>query len=341
MALRLEVGPGGSGKTRLMIEAARVLTAEHGWESFVYSSAPDALAKFEVLRRSGKNCFVVVDYAETRPSDVVDLARAALSGPRAGKVRLALLARNAGAWWERLADGTDGDLKLVLESPSSKTGPYRIDEERVSLDLRPQVFGDALKAFATKKGLPTPEGTIPDLASEHFGEVLFIHLAALAKLRGQGPNDDKALIDHALGHERAYWRRMLGECGIKEARLDDLGQVVAHLTLIGGTRTAKESREVIEKTPRLKGVPGELVQAIFDLLRRMYQNHGGISGLLPDLLGERLVALALDQDDGLLDIALGAEASSETARQSLTVLARIAQRFPEEGRWLAGALAGC
>ena len=92
---------------------------------------------------------------------------------------------------------------------------------------------------------------------------------------------------------------------------------------------------MIEKTPRLQGVPREIVQAIFDLLRRMYPNHGGISGLLPDLLGERLVALALDQDDELLDVCLGAQASSETARRSLTLLARLAQRFPEDGRgWL-------
>ena len=150
--------------------------------------------------------------------------------------------------------------------------------------------------------------------------------------------NDKELIDHALGHERAYWRRMLSEHGIDESRLPDLEQVVAHLTLIGGTRTAKESREVIERTPRLRGAPLELVEASFGLLRRMYPNNGGISGLLPDLLGERLVALALDQDDGLLDVCLDAQASSQTARRSLTLLARLAQRFPEEGRWLAEAL---
>ncbi len=40
VALRLEVGPGGSGKTRLMIEASRLLKAEHGWEStFLFQRA--------------------------------------------------------------------------------------------------------------------------------------------------------------------------------------------------------------------------------------------------------------------------------------------------------------
>jgi tetratricopeptide (TPR) repeat protein len=95
---------------------------------------------------------------------------------------------------------------------------------------------------------------------------------------------------------------------------------------------------VIGRTPRLHREPHELLQAIFDLLRSMYPNHGGISGLLPDLLGERLVALALDQDDELLDVCVGPLASSETARRSLTLLTRLAQRFPEEGRWLAETL---
>ena len=131
VALRLQVGPGGSGKTRLMIEASRRLEAEHGWVSGFCFSAPDALPKLEALLGSDKNCIVVVDYAETRPGDVVALARAALGERGTGKVRLALVARNAGAWWKRLADGKDGILKAVLESPNSKTGPYRIDQERV------------------------------------------------------------------------------------------------------------------------------------------------------------------------------------------------------------------
>ena len=241
VALRLQVGPGGSGKTRLMIEASRRLEAEHGWVSGFCSSAPDALPKLEALLGSGGNCIVVVDYAETRPGDVVALARAALGERCTGKVRLALVARNAGAWWERLADGKDGILKAVLESPNSKTGPYRIDQERVPVGVRAAVFEEALSAFAARKGMPAPDCGCPNLASDPFGEVLFIHLAALAKLRGQAADGDKELIDHAVGHERAYWRRMLSERGIDEARLDDLEQVIALLTLIGGTVTAKDS----------------------------------------------------------------------------------------------------
>ena len=123
VALRLQVGPGGSGKTRLMFEAARQLQIEHGWEAALLSSATDAVHELEPVLASGKNCFVVVDYAETRPADVVALARAAVSKECTGKVRLALLARNPGAWWERLSDDTDGALKAVLESPAARPGP--------------------------------------------------------------------------------------------------------------------------------------------------------------------------------------------------------------------------
>ena len=188
VALRLQVGPVGSGKTRLMIEASRRLQAEHGWECDFHSSAPDELPKLEASLASGKNCFVVVDYAETRPSEVIALARATLGERCTGKVRIALLARNAGPWWERLADGTDGVLKSVLDSPRSKTGPYRI-EEQVPADVRPAVFEEALTAFARAKGVPVPDHGCPDLAGDPFGEVLFIHLAALANLRGQAANE--------------------------------------------------------------------------------------------------------------------------------------------------------
>ena len=174
VALRLDVGPGGSGKTRLMIEACRRLKGEHGWESALLASAPDALASLEALLGSGRHCIVVVDYAETRPGDVVALARAALGVRCTGKVRLALLARNAGAWWERLADGEEGVLKAVLESPSSKTGPYRIDEERVPVGGRAAVFEEALRAYAAKKGMPVPDGGRPNLTTRSERSCSFI-----------------------------------------------------------------------------------------------------------------------------------------------------------------------
>jgi hypothetical protein len=100
-----------------------------------------------------------------------------------------LLAREGGDWWDHLADAAGGDpaAAAILRGLETKTGPYRMAEERIEKDDRAAIFHQALGDFANNKNAAVPAIPAPDLSEEVFGNPLFIHLAALANLRGR-PN---------------------------------------------------------------------------------------------------------------------------------------------------------
>lgn len=110
---RLVHGPGGLGKTRLMIEVAEVLTRAHGWlAGFVprelgsarQQRPDDAFERLILGGTDAKGLMLVVDYAEARQEDVIWLADRLVR--RAEMVtepaRLVLLSRGAGTWWREL-----------------------------------------------------------------------------------------------------------------------------------------------------------------------------------------------------------------------------------------------
>src|SRR4030095_1501538 len=214
-----------------------------------------------------------------------------------------------------------------------------MSEVDIDPDERPAIFREALAAFAAKTGREVPPISTPDLSAAFFQHVLFIHLAALAAVRGRAITDQKELLLDTLRHEREYWRRAFGEAVIDAQYLDGFEQLLALLTLIGGTRSAAETRQIIKLTPRLRGIAPLLQDRIFDLLRPFYGRDGGARGVEPDLLGERLVSDALDRDDELLDVVFTpANNTSERRRYAYTVLTRLARQDQHEQRWLRKAL---
>jgi hypothetical protein len=111
-SVRLFVGPGGSGKTRLFIEWANDLR-QRGWHAG-FLSDPVTSAGIEALLASQLQTLIVVDYAESHP-DLLGLLRRVASRPaRAGTLlRIALLARQIGDWWESLRT-QDADVSHLL-----------------------------------------------------------------------------------------------------------------------------------------------------------------------------------------------------------------------------------
>ena len=112
IALRLHTGAGGSGKTRLMLELCQRMDASWCKGFLVSNLKIDQLKKHfsELLARHSK-LLVVVDYAETRRNEVaalVEMAQASILKNTGQHLRLVLLARDAGDWWERMAPITPG-----------------------------------------------------------------------------------------------------------------------------------------------------------------------------------------------------------------------------------------
>ncbi len=187
-------------------------------------------------------------------------------------MRLVLLAREGGDWWDRLSDAAEKDkaVAAILSGFQTKTGPYRMQNERIEIADREGLFRDALEDFAAFKGVPLPSTPAPDLSNDLFGNPLFIHLSALVHLRGGSSVDDKELLATAVGHERSYWRQLLASEGLPDDALPSLEQAMALLTLFGGKRSAKEAKDAIARTPRLGEGDAAFRTRVFDGLRRLY-----------------------------------------------------------------------
>src|SRR5262249_24007685 len=113
-------GPGGLGKTRLMIEVVHEL-AKEGWlAGFVDRNTllhPSRGPQLENLIRAGRDArglLLVLDYAEGRSDEVKAVARLMLERERAGRppARLVLLARAVSDWWRELS--ADPDVAVVF-----------------------------------------------------------------------------------------------------------------------------------------------------------------------------------------------------------------------------------
>ena len=154
---RLIHGSGGLGKTRLLIEVADKLR-KAGW-SAGFLARPDAADDAEKRERRAKalshliggasddGLLLVMDYAEARSDEIVHIARAIQSRPIDDKrpIRLVLLTRGAGAWWERLTED-EPEVQALMSGPRGLdareldglgTGHERLD-----------LFVAAVRAFA-------------------------------------------------------------------------------------------------------------------------------------------------------------------------------------------------
>lgn len=300
--LRLQAGEGGAGKTRLLIEVCHQLERSHGWHAGFIERSESVISGISELLKDRKPSLIVLDYAESRTNEIVEITKNVLRTSNAPPVRLVLLAREGGDWWDRLADasGNDQAVSAILRGHVTKTGPYRMAAERIEGADRGVIFAEALYDFAMSKGMQPPSVSQPDLSDNLFGNPLFIHLSALSHLRGQPSINDKELLGMALGHERSYWRQLLEADGLIELQ-PALEQAVALLTLCGPKRTAKDAKAILAKTPRLREVAPATLLKLFDVLRRLYPLEGGLVGLQPDVLGETLVSEELAKDDELLD----------------------------------------
>src|SRR5205823_9180178 len=111
---------GGMGKTRLFLETCQRMQ-RRGWRAgfLIASEAAHATADlWGALVDQGQPLLVVVDYAESRRAELVALLSAADRSPH-GRVRVVLLARAAGDWWEELKRAGDG-VGDLMQGPAAR-----------------------------------------------------------------------------------------------------------------------------------------------------------------------------------------------------------------------------
>ncbi|MDB4873248.1 MAG: repeat-containing protein, partial [Gemmatimonadales bacterium] len=112
--LWLVTGPGGVGKTRLALELAEELRAG-GWRCETTMVPGGEVEQVRAAHALGGRSLLVVDYAETRAGlgqMLVEVARL-VAREAAGGVRVLLVARQAGEWWDLLGAGVPAVRALV------------------------------------------------------------------------------------------------------------------------------------------------------------------------------------------------------------------------------------
>jgi hypothetical protein len=332
-AVRLYVGAGGVGKTRLMRELCKQKQRE-GWQvGFLVGRIPDD-ADYTLLPDPTRPTLMVVDYAETRTDvlgELINTVERQVNSERGQPFRVVLLARTAGDWWDNAKLNVDSQLPDPFDViPLAKT--YRKD-----------TFKQAASAFAERLAQEAVTD-IPlhiKLNDDPFGRVLLIHMQALlvvtqADTTGQQDSEGIDILDNVLALEQRYWTSVHELLGGKE-QAEKVMMRLLSLATLGYALTDEhvaDLREKKESFARLQELDSEV---FIEQLSNLYvETSALLPPLEPDLLGEHLIEKTLLRSGkvspvGKELIALTFHSAEPPAsyQQGLDVLVRLAARRGE------------
>ena len=325
--LRLLTGPGGVGKSRLAVELGKRLGKAWGVLEVGDDAEADALSRWRAVEH--RKVLVVVDYAETR-TGLSDLLQE-VSSDEGRRVRVLLLARSAGDWWQRLSAGPPRVRQMVAAA-----GADGIDlSEQITTDKSEHdLVTQAISYFATALNVPTPQHFEVDLG-EGPHRILDLHAAALVVVlrslrRGDGVVNVRAedVLEELLGHERRYWVQSAQEHGLLQGPSGLNARTIERTVAAGTLLGARDRNQAAEVAGRVPG--GVTSTKVADWLRELYppdDEHEWLGRLRPDRLAELHVTRQLSDSDELLTACLK-DLDERQGRRALVTLARAAQELP-------------
>ena len=265
---------GGTGKTRLALELARQLRFDDWQAGFLSWDADDAPGfALDELLGAQRDLLIIVDYAQTRREIIEDVLRRLARHPVACRRRVLLLARTAGEWWDGLRT-RDGDVRDLFKRLGGASIEQQLGSLAASAEERERAFKAAREALANRLGLEA-DLPLPDLTLPHFAQALFLHIAAVASLRGERPGTEKELLDGVLDREEGTWRKALDAVGLPTAQFfEPFAQGAALLTLAGGAATAAEARSVLRRVPTLTDQLNTTLETPIEILASLYPGSG-------------------------------------------------------------------
>jgi tetratricopeptide (TPR) repeat protein len=312
--VRLVVGAGGVGKTRLALHLGEYLKS-CGWSVMVVAAGKEAVALPTTRATTRRSIFLIVDYAETR-TDLVGLLRSVAGHP--DHVRVLLIARSVGDWWWHLRSDVAAVRGLVRAYPPLMLSA-QVDSARRPVEL----VHAAVPHFAAVLNVRAPtqiEVTVPDEVP-----LLVLHAAALlAVLRSQDHHAaagqlvaDLGVLDELLGHERRHWEHSANRAGLGHLSPAVLQRAVAVACLFGAVDEA-EGAKVLRRVPNLRD-DESLRRNVARWLRQLYPPGSGYWGSLqPELVAEaHVIEQLVDCPELIKDLP---ELRTEQTYQMLTVL---------------------
>ena len=337
--LRLATGPGGVGKTRLAVELADRMGAT-GWQCERIADGKEAGTISALRAATSGRALLVVDYAEARTG--LGQMLNDLAGDQGAGLRVLLLARSAGDWWDQLGVGDPRVWDMTQAAKSAELALSSAIAEQLS---DAEVIELAVHDFARELALPERAVEIARSDTSHR-RVLDLHAAALVALldeAGTGPVhvDIGTVLSELLRHEMHFWYDSARASGLDAGPgglpPSTLRRVVAAGALLGAA-TEEEARLLPGRVPGLS--PSARVAR---WLRDLYPPGPGdlnwLGSLQPDRLAELHVTRELAASPELA-IACMRHLDPRQARQAVTLLARASIDDPHAEILLSQALPG-
>ena len=324
-AMRLVTGTAGAGKTRLARQLTEELAA-NGWQPLPVPREP-RIDAIEAVQAMGQPSLLVVDYAETR-SGLANMLNGLAADQDGPDLRVLLLARSAGEWWQQLLASAEREATSLLEAHTPVTlGPV------LAAGGPQELFDEAVTAFAQKMNVARPTATLT--LTETDPVVLVVHAAALLAVvdsaTGTQPQDQavsgQQVIEALLGHEARYWVRTAAGRGL-DLDVSVLRLAVALGCMIGADSEAA-AMALLARIPDLdsaerRGRVARLLHDLYPVLGEKDAQEGEWLGpLRPDRLAEQLVTDELASRPELIP-SLFSDLGEARATRALTVLARAA-----------------
>lgn len=267
--LRLVTGPGGVGKTRLSVELAERMKKAR-WRSERIADGQEGMAIPALRATTSSRALLVVDYSETR----VWLRQmlSALASEQGVGVRVLLLARSTGDWWDQLGAAEPAVWDLVQAAKQSELALSAV----VDADLTDaEAIAAAVTSFARELGLAERAVEIYGDSGSGQRRVLDLHAAALvAVLQEAGPGlvrvDLRTVLGELLRHEQHFWYESARSFGLSEGQAGITAlaqrQIIAAACLLGPPPKRRPA-DCRRGCPESRPLPRSLAGSVFCIRR--------------------------------------------------------------------------
>ena len=212
---------------------------------------------------------------------------------RGAHVRILLLTRKVGDWLEQLKSATPARELLTGPAFSQR----RLGSVTVDPSERLSSWQMAHEDLAKALGIPASGKPPSDLSEQHFERILLLQMSALAVLENVQVEGENGLLDYVLNRERNFWKQQLRANEMSEGLATGLGQALAGVTLNMGAETEADGLKVLSAVPFFRGQPHQVLHALNRILADSYPGNHWIEPVQPDLLGERLSEVSLDDPE--------------------------------------------